>query len=167
MHIFDPVSVVAQPKAGAVPAAFEANNAEAVRPRILIVEDELVSRLLLSRTFSKVGTCDSVADGNEGVMAYLMAIEEGKPYQVIALDLRMQGLQGRSVLKFIRRTELERDHFGNDQTKIIVITGSNERDDILGCFREGADGYLTKPLSRQKLQELLDKFGLASLGDPE
>lgn len=55
--------------------------------KILIVEDDMVSRKFLSKCLSKYGEVDSVIDGIEALDAYLLSIKDNKPYDLISLDI--------------------------------------------------------------------------------
>ncbi len=57
--------------------------------KILIAEDDLVSRSFLSRFLEKYGDCDLVVDGLEALDAFLMALKEKDPYRLICLDIMM------------------------------------------------------------------------------
>ncbi|SMP41424.1 Response regulator receiver domain-containing protein [Anoxynatronum buryatiense] len=73
--------------------------------RILIAEDDLGSRVYMQHFLKCFGECDLTADGIETVDAFLMAWEEGEPYDLICLDIMMPKLDGLKVLKIIRDLE--------------------------------------------------------------
>ena len=50
--------------------------------RILLAEDDFVTRKFMSNFLSKYGECDVTVDGLEAVDAYMMALEEGNPYDL-------------------------------------------------------------------------------------
>lgn len=123
--------------------------------KILIAEDDAVSRRLLFKVLSKYGECDLVVDGIEAVDAFLLAQNE-EPYEVICLDIMMPKLDGIRVLKTIR--ELERQTQGIAPAKIIMLTALDEKEVVDDAFSKGADAYATKPLDLDKLEEVLKKF---------
>jgi two-component system chemotaxis response regulator CheY len=57
--------------------------------RILIVEDDKVSSDNLLKALSEYGVCDIAINGIEAVDAFLLAYDEGSPYDIIMLDLML------------------------------------------------------------------------------
>ncbi|RYD05848.1 hypothetical protein N752_08110 [Desulforamulus aquiferis] len=57
--------------------------------RMLIAEDDFVSREFLFKLLSRYGECDLVVDGLEALDAYLIAVKDEKPYDLICLDIIM------------------------------------------------------------------------------
>ncbi len=128
--------------------------------KILIVEDDLVSRKFLNRFLSQYGDCDLVVDGLEAIDAFLMAIKEEAPYDLICLDIMMPKVDGVKVLKAMR--SLEEQHMGkiNHQAKIIMTTALGETQIVKQAFEYGCDAYASKPIDTEKLVEVLEKLGL-------
>ena len=50
--------------------------------RILLAEDDFVTRKFMMNFLSSYGECDAAVDGMEAVDAYLMALEDGEPYDL-------------------------------------------------------------------------------------
>lgn len=91
--------------------------------RILIVEDDMVSRKFYLIYLSRYGDCDLVVDGLEAIDAYLLAMKDGLlAYDLICLDVMMPKIDGIRVLKTIR--DLERQHQVPEMeaSKIIMTT---------------------------------------------
>ena len=57
--------------------------------RILIAEDDLTSRNCLNKYLSQYGECDLTVDGLETVDAFLIALKDETPYELICLDIMM------------------------------------------------------------------------------
>lgn len=127
-------------------------------PRILIVEDEMVSRRLLTHMLDPHGSCDVVVDGPEAILSFVMAIEEGCPYDMVFLDIRLPHLDGRTALRYLRRIEEERGLNIRHPSKVVMTTALDDPKNILGAFREGCEGYLVKPFDKQKFDEILAKI---------
>jgi two-component system, cell cycle response regulator len=111
--------------------------------RILIAEDDPVSRRLLEATLSNWGhevvvTCD----GKEA-MGVLRAPD---PPKLAILDWMMPGMNGIEVCRRLRK--VQKDNY----TYVIVLTGKNQSDDILECMVSGADDYITKPFNPGELR---------------
>jgi two-component system chemotaxis response regulator CheY len=126
--------------------------------RILVVEDNLVNRKVLGGMLKKHGHCDFASDGSEGLFQFLIALEEGEPYDLIFLDILMPNMDGRKLLRLIRLYEQERSIRGLDGVKVIMTTCLDDSGNVLGSFREGCEAYLTKPILREKFEEVVSKF---------
>lgn len=73
--------------------------------RILLAEDDFVTRKFMMNFLSSYGECDAAVDGMEAVDAYLMALEDGEPYDLACLDIMMPVMDGYQVLRSIRDLE--------------------------------------------------------------
>ena len=128
--------------------------------RILIVEDDFASRRFLSKFLSKYGVCDITVDGMEALEAFMMAWDEGRPYDLICLDIMMPNLDGEKTLQMIRDLEKEKGIEGSDKVKIIMTTALNEADRVFKAFESGCEAYAAKPINTEKLIEVLQKLRL-------
>lgn len=101
--------------------------------RVLLVDDHLLFRRGLEALFERSGieVAASVGDGWEAIRQ----AREQRP-DAILLDLRMDGLDGLTTLEYLR--ELEGD------PAILVLTMSEEEEDLITALRGGACGYLLK-----------------------
>lgn len=131
--------------------------------RILIVEDDMVSRKFLNRFLSNYGDCDLVVDGIEAIDAYLMALKEKAPYHLICLDIMMPKVDGVKVLKAIRDLENQNNLASDQRAKIIMTTAMGETQVVQKAFDYGCDAYASKPIDTLKLSEVLDKLGVNRL----
>lgn len=129
--------------------------------KILIVEDDLVSRKFLSRFLAKYGECDMVVDGLEAIDAYMLALNEHEPYDLICLDIMMPKIDGVKVLKAIRDLETQNKVDADEKVKIIMTTALGESKIVQNAFELGCDAYASKPIDIQKFSEVLDKIGFA------
>lgn len=128
--------------------------------RILIVEDDEVSSVFLRKTFSKYGECDITVDGMEALEAYLMALQEDLPYDLICLDIMIPKVNGVKVLKSIREMERKKRVRKNKRVKVIVITALAETQFLNDSLTEGYDIYVAKPVDKKKLDEAMKNVGL-------
>lgn len=128
--------------------------------RILIVEDDYVSFRLLKEILWDYGECVLAIDGLEAVAAFTSAMEEGKPFDLVCLDIMMPEMDGQQVLKAIRHMESEKGIRGLDGVKIIMITVLNDYRNIRQAFAEQCEAYLTKPVEKVRLLETIKELGL-------
>ncbi|HMM19805.1 MAG TPA: response regulator [Selenomonadales bacterium] len=132
--------------------------------RILIAEDDLASRKFLQKFLSQFGECDLVVDGEEAVEAFMIAWDEGQPYELICLDIMMPNLDGLKALKVIRDIEKEKPAAPGDRAKIVMITALDEIDKVTAAFEIGCEGYAAKPVDTGKFLEVLVKLNLVDGG---
>ncbi|MFZ5986040.1 MAG: response regulator [Bacillota bacterium] len=130
--------------------------------RILIAEDDLTSRKFLGKFLSKYGACDMVVDGLEAIDAYLMAMRENKPYDLICLDIMMPKVDGVKVLKAIRDLEKQKGVLPEKRAKVIITTALSEAGFVHAAFEYGCEAYAAKPIDTAKLVETMEKMGLIS-----
>ena len=127
--------------------------------RILIVEDDMVSRKFLLKFLRQYGDCDLVVDGLEAIDAYLLALKDGLPYDLICLDVMMPKIDGMQVLKTIRDLERQKGIPENKKSKIIMTTVLGETQFVQSAFDYGCNAYASKPIDMPKMTEVLGKIG--------
>ena len=107
--------------------------------------------ILQSRTRNiPVFTVDKASNGMEGVKRVKAAVESGRPYAVIFLDMRMPGWDGLETAKEIRKHDLK--------AEIIFITAYSDHsiDDIVEQAGQNV-GYLCKPYAPEEITQLATK----------
>jgi len=128
--------------------------------RILIAEDDLVSRKFLFKFLSKYGECDLVVDGLEALDAVMISMKESKPYNLICLDIMMPKVDGVKVLKHIKDLESQSGVSTDKGSKIIMTTALAETQYVQNAFDIGCDAYAAKPIDTEKFVDVLVKLGL-------
>jgi len=124
----------------------------------LIVDDELISRELLTMILKAYGPVDAVADGLAGLKAFNLALDR-EPYELIMLDIMLPRMDGQQVLKAIRRIEQERGVVGLEQVKIVMISALGDFTNVSQAFASACTSYLTKPILAGKVQAELARLG--------
>lgn len=119
--------------------------------RFLIVDDDRLCRVMLNDMLSKFGHCDMAASGEEAVSAIHHALEEGRQYDAVTLDILMPRMDGHETLKKLRAVEEEHGVFGMAATKVVMATASSNSKDCIRAFREGCESYVTKPIKEADL----------------
>ena len=128
--------------------------------RFLIVEDDFTCRVLVSEYLRKYGPFHVAINGTEAVHAVRVALDEGRPYDLICLDIMMPEMDGQYALKLIRQSEEAKGILSSDGAKIIMTTALGSLDHVKNAYASLCDGYLVKPLYKAKLEEELRKLGL-------
>lgn len=127
----------------------------------LVVEDDILARMLLSSILSRFGQCDIAQNGKEAVELFTRALEHDKPYDVMCLDIIMPVLGGHEALLEIREVERSFDIQGMGGIKVIMVTAMEDFDNIAQAFERGScEAYLTKPVNEEKLLEHLVELEL-------
>ncbi len=111
--------------------------------KILIAEDELVSRRMLEATLVRWGydvvTCSAGAEAWQALQC------EDTPKLAI-LDWMMPGMDGIEVCLKIREEEKPEPIY------IIILTTKDHKEDIVTGLQAGADDYVTKPFDNEELR---------------
>ncbi|KAB2892178.1 MAG: response regulator [Desulfobulbaceae bacterium] len=129
--------------------------------KTLIVEDDFLSRSLLSTLLSEFGVCHVAVNGQEALNAVERGLVENDPYDLICLDIMMPVMDGQQALQKIRRMEEQHGIGGLDTAKVIMVTAADDSKNIMKAFRQGqCEAYLTKPLDREKLITHIRDLGL-------
>jgi CheY-like chemotaxis protein len=77
-----------------------------------------------------------------------LSIMQREDIEVVLLDLYMPGMDGLEMLRRVKRT--------NGIAQVIVITASEEMEDLLRVLEAGANDFLLKPLDKQALDDALE-----------
>lgn len=128
--------------------------------KILLAEDDFVTRKFMTGFLSKYGECDVTVDGMEAVDAFMMALEEGEPYDLVCLDIMMPVMDGYQALKGIRNIERERSIPEEQAVKVIMATALNEEKNVKMAFQLGCTIYSAKPIDQEKFEIALKKLGM-------
>ncbi len=115
--------------------------------KILVVDDELVSREKLQKILKKVGECEAVMDGRSAVEACRDAWDNSSPFDLVILDILMPEMDGTVALRTIRRLEDESDIPKDQRAKIFMVTTQSDKETILACVQAGCDDFITKPFT--------------------
>ena len=127
------------------------------RHRVLIVDDEESTRLLLARMLTDeldveaqlAGTCEQA-----------LRLAGNYAYDAILLDLLMPGVGGLGVLAAIRAAS------PNEHTPVIIVSIVTDDETVKRCMEAGASAYHVKPVRRAELVSIV-KAQLAGRGKPK
>lgn len=128
--------------------------------KILLAEDDYVTRKAMDSFLSKYGECDVTVDGMEAVDAFMLALEEDEPYDLVCLDVMMPVMDGYQALMGIRNLEKERGIEKSKQAKIIMTTALNDEKNVKMAFELGCTIYSGKPIDQARFEQALKKLGL-------
>ncbi|MEZ5819566.1 MAG: ATP-binding protein [Xanthobacteraceae bacterium] len=125
---------------------------------ILVAEDNEINALLMRSLLSKLGHRAVITtNGEEALESWQAAKSAGTPYDLVLMDIQMPRLDGIETTRRLRRQEASEP---GRRTPILALTANTLVEDRYACFEAGMDGFLIKPLDREKLAEALS--GLAA-----
>lgn len=125
---------------------------------ILVAEDNEINALLMRSLLSRLGHHAVITtNGAEALESWLSAKSAGTPYDLVLMDIQMPQLNGIEATKQMRSREAGQP---GRRTPILALTANTLVEDRYACFEAGMDGFLIKPLDREKLAEAL--AGLAA-----
>ncbi|MFB9266090.1 response regulator [Bradyrhizobium erythrophlei] len=120
---------------------------------ILVAEDNEINALLMRSLLGRLGHKATITtNGEEALESWLSAKSAGTPYDLVLMDIQMPRLNGVETTKRIRTLEAGQ---GGRRTPILALTANTLVEDRYACFEAGMDGFLIKPLDREKLEEAL------------
>ncbi|HEX3936226.1 MAG TPA: ATP-binding protein [Xanthobacteraceae bacterium] len=120
---------------------------------ILVAEDNEINALLVRALLQKLGHRPTMAgSGKAAVDCWLAARAAGTPFDHILMDLNMPGMDGLEATRRIRRFEAEDDA---PHTPVIALTANASAEDREASLAAGMDGFLIKPLDRERLAAAL------------
>jgi|HubBroStandDraft_4_1064222.scaffolds.fasta_scaffold03708_5 signal transduction histidine kinase/DNA-binding response OmpR family regulator len=144
----------AREQAGAIPLITSYSLQDSRDPAhvlsVLLAEDNLVNQRLATRLLEKRGhRVTLAANGREA----LAAIEK-QAYDLVLMDVQMPEMDGLEATIMLRQGEK-----GSERHQpVIALTAHAMKGDQERCLAAGMDGYLTKPIRPQEIDEILNKY---------
>jgi PAS domain S-box-containing protein len=129
-----------------------ANVPSAIRPgRVLVVEDSHDSQRLLQFLLQRLKFDVTLAEnGERAITAVGNAAAQGKPFELIIMDMQMPVLDGYTATPMLRR--------GGCNVPIVALTANAMPQDRRHCLDVGCDDFLTKPVQAAALHEILRHY---------
>jgi two-component system, chemotaxis family, chemotaxis protein CheY len=128
--------------------------------KILIVEDDLTSRLLLQELLKSYGLAHVAVNGREAVQAVEAALKTHQVYDLICMDIMMPDMDGQQALREIRNLEEAGGVSYSRGSKIIMISALTDMSNKISAFAGLCNGYLEKPIHKDVLLGELRSMGL-------
>ncbi|MEM1336777.1 MAG: response regulator [Bacteroidota bacterium] len=128
--------------------------------KVLFIEDDMIESMKLQRAIEKFQLKHTIVEAKNGEEA-LEVLNSGDLPDIILLDLnmpRMSGIEFLSILKADERLKY---------LPTIILTTSENRADLLECFKIGIAGYIIKPLKYEdyeiKIKKVFDYWEISEL----
>ncbi len=127
--------------------------------KILVVDDEIVSRKKMMKIIDNFGSCDGVQNGKTALSMIKTSLLEWKLYDLITLDVSMPDISGTQVLMKIRKLEKERGLAKEERAKILMVTSHSDMETVKACVGK-CDGYVIKPFNKEVMMDKMKRIGL-------
>lgn len=125
--------------------------------RILLAEDNPINQKLATLMLSKAGyQVDVAQNGREAVEMFTDAPDR---FDLIFMDIQMPEMDGLTAAQTIRR-------LGFNPIPIVAMTAHALKGDRDKCLQAGMNDYITKPINRQVVFDVIDKLVLRREGSP-
>jgi len=118
--------------------------------RVLLAEDNRVNQKIALRMLAGLGTEATLAQDGFQVLQAL----EGAPFDLVLMDCQMPGMDGFTATARIR----ERERAGGGHLPIIAMTANALEGDRGLCLAAGMDDYVSKPINRHSLWQVLNRW---------
>lgn len=123
--------------------------------RIMVIEDNPGDFLLVKKAFERAKISNDLehCDDGEGALARLRdAAEAQRLPDLVLLDLKLPGMEGKDVLASIR-ADARLKHL-----PVVVMTSSQQERDIVASYELGASSFVTKPPTLAELQQMVSSL---------
>ena len=128
--------------------------------RALVAEDEFLGRKILSVFLNTLFEVDVVVNGSEAVQAFQLALDEGRPYDLLLMDIMMPEMDGLEALMKIREIEKGLPDKPPRRVKVLMTSALDDPKTVIRSFNDvEASGYIVKPVRKDKLFEELKTIG--------
>jgi CheY-like chemotaxis protein len=132
-------------------------RAHALSLAVLVAEDNEINALLARHLMTRLGHRPVMAaTGGEAVDAFVAALDMETPFDLVLIDLHMPGMDGIEAARRKRAAEP-----GDRRTPIIALTADADPEMRDACLAAGMDGFVTKPLDRDRLNAALADLAAA------
>ena len=128
------------------PLGADNTASETLSPLILVVEDSPTNQKIACKILAKLGYRSVVAEDGQQALDALQT--QRQEIALILMDCRMPVMDGLQATQAIRAQ--------GDDIPIVALTANNTEEDRAACLAVGMDEFLSKPINKNKLQEVLE-----------
>lgn len=123
---------------------------------ILLVEDNLDDEALTLRALKKNNIANEIVTARDGARALdlLLGKDAKGPPALVLLDLKLPKIDGLEVLRRLRA------HERTALVPVVILTSSNEEQDLVSGYKLGANSYIRKPVDFNRFVEAVKQLGL-------
>ncbi len=122
------------------------------KAKVLVAEDQELNQEIMVELLERKGvSCDLAENGAEAIEKF-----KEEAYDLILMDCQMPIMDGYEASKNIRNMK-------GEQPKIIAMTAYAMKDDEKKCFDAGMDGYLSKPIDLNQLEQIIEEVQIEKI----
>jgi CheY-like chemotaxis protein len=133
------------------PAARMPQEVRQLQGRLLVAEDTPMNRQLIQAILVKAGLEVDVAENGVEVCRLVAgSAADGRPYDLILMDIQMPELDGYDATRQLRQAGW--------QWPIVALTAHAMADDREKCLEAGCNDYISKPISRDGLLAVVSRY---------
>ncbi|MBD0832735.1 response regulator [Aestuariibaculum sediminum] len=129
--------------------------------KILFIDDDVIEAMKFNRVVSSLKLNHEVIEAKNGEEALQILNDKENLPDIILLDLNMPKLNGIDFLKILKSDDIL------NYVPTIVLTTSNNPNDLKACYKIGVAGYVKKPLKYEdyvlKIQNLISYWSMNEL----
>ncbi|MBB3981706.1 PAS domain S-box-containing protein [Sphingobium fontiphilum] len=130
--------------------------------RVLIAEDHDINRVLMVAMAQQVGMVPKVAsDGHSVIEMVKSAADQGKPFDLVLMDVQMPGLSGLDATRQLRQLG-----YDAETLPIVALTANAYPEDAAICLASGMQDHIGKPVRIDALKAAITKFVPAAKSAP-
>jgi CheY-like chemotaxis protein len=122
---------------------------------VLLVDDDSICNFLNKKTLQSTGrvkSVETVSNGQEAIRLFQSYLDRNRPFpDIVLLDINMPIMDGFEFLEAFNEMTLP----GKGKIKVIIVSSSNDRDEVTKAKSLGAWRYVNKPLSFHAALEVL------------
>lgn len=119
-------------------------RAEHRRPEIMIIEDDMFSRRLVEKLLPEHCHLTQLESAEHALMDYIRIAPD-----MLLLDINLPDVTGHELLQRIFSVD--------PQAYVIMLSGSCDRQNVMQAMQNGAQGFLAKPFSREKIHHYVNR----------
>jgi two-component system, chemotaxis family, chemotaxis protein CheY len=128
--------------------------------KFLIIDDDIDSCQLLAKRLESYGSSDIATDGNSAFDCFVRSHRQHEPYSAVFLDIVMPEINGHEIL--VRLREWESENLSPEQkTPVVMVSVMKDTRNIFSSVQEGCDQYMTKPIRKPVLDQVMSKLGFS------
>ena len=129
--------------------------------KVLLIEDDMIEVMKLNRTIASLKLDHKIIEANNGEDALKLLENKDELPDIILLDLNMPKINGIEFLNILKDDDVLQ------YIPTIILTTSNNKKDLLECYKLGIAGYILKPLKYEdyvsKIKKLLAYWSINEL----
>ena len=119
----------------------------------MVIDDSRVTRMILGQILKSMGF--EVAEASDGAKA-LQGLKEQPGCRLALVDCNMPEMDGSAVVRAVRADPAWKE------LCLVMVTGEEDETQIQHCLKEGANGFIRKPFTREQIQAKLQHLGVVS-----